>query len=66
MVDQVFLRLDLGNEHKSGKIAFYRLPTHMKVFLNQCKEKYGDIKAVILDMDEDGNYGFNIGFDLGE
>ena len=63
--DQVFIRADL--EELTGNTAYYRLSKEMKDFLNLCRQKHGEIEAVILtkeDDDDSGDYHWNIGFVL--
>ena len=63
--DQVFIRADL--DRASGNTAYYRLSRELKDFLNLCRQKHGEIEAVILtkeDDDNSGDYHWNIGFAL--
>lgn len=65
--DQVFIRNDL--DRTSGGVAYFRLSREMKDFLNLCRQKHGEIEAVILtkeDDDDSGEYHWNIGFGLPE
>ena len=65
--DQVFIRTDL--DRTSGNVAYFRLPREMKDFLNLCRQKHGEIEAIILtkeDNDDSGDYHWNIGFGLPE
>lgn len=64
--DQVFIRTDV--ERTSGNVAYFRLSREMKDFLNLCRQKHGEIEAVILTKEDDdsGDYHWNIGFALPE
>lgn len=61
--DIVYFRDDIT---KTGeRVAYYRLTPHLKKFLNIILKKHGQIEAIILNL-EDDEYGWNIGFSIGE